>query len=296
MDLTRRDLLTATACAATMAAFPAAAAGADAADAQASALLDRIAERQLADQPGDATQLGLDKGARAALKSRLGDNSAAGQHTIARHLREGLTQLEAVPIDRLGAEVRTHVEVVQEAYGLALDGFAFPYGDVAVGSWRNSPYVVIQNVGAFLDTPRMLDSDHLIARPPMPRPISTGSNPMPSSSTARPSGSRPRAAEGRGRARFPARQALKQIALDAQRQCRRLGAGYLARQSHRGDGRRFAATPQRCCQGQGHPRARPADRRAGTPPRAATSDAGVWKFRTARPITPGRYGPARPRG
>jgi uncharacterized protein (DUF885 family) len=165
MDLTRRDLLTATAGAATMAAFPAAAAGADAADAQASALLDRIAERQLADQPGDATQLGLDKGAHAALKSRLGDNSAAGQHTIARHLREGLTQLNAVPIDRLGAEVRTHVEVVQEAYGLALDGFAFPYGDVAVGGYRNSPYVVIQNVGAFLDTPKLLDSNHLIATP-----------------------------------------------------------------------------------------------------------------------------------
>jgi uncharacterized protein (DUF885 family) len=116
MDLTRRDLLTATAGAATMAAFPAAAAGADAADAQASALLDRIAERQLADQPGDATQLGLDKGAHAALKSRLGDNSAAGQHTIARHLREGLTQLNAVPIDRLGAEVRTHVDVIQASF------------------------------------------------------------------------------------------------------------------------------------------------------------------------------------
>jgi uncharacterized protein (DUF885 family) len=37
---------------------------------------------------------------------------------------------------------------------------------VAVGSWRNTPYVVIQNVGAYLDTPRFLDSDHRIESAP----------------------------------------------------------------------------------------------------------------------------------
>ena len=42
------------------------------------------------------------------------------------------------------------------------DGFALPYGDITVGSWRNTPYVVIQNVGAYLDIPRFLDSDHPI--------------------------------------------------------------------------------------------------------------------------------------
>src|SRR3546814_18321972 len=49
---------------------------------------------------------------------------------------------------------------VESAYGVALDGFALPYGDVAVGGWRNTPYVVIQNVGAYLDIPKFLDSDH----------------------------------------------------------------------------------------------------------------------------------------
>ena len=33
---------------------------------------------------------------------------------------------------------------------------------MAVGGWRNTPYVVIQNVGAYLDIPRFLDSDHRI--------------------------------------------------------------------------------------------------------------------------------------
>ncbi len=52
--------------------------------------------------------------------------------------------------------------MVKSAYRVALDGFAQPYGDVAVGGWRNTPYVVIQNVGAYLDVPRFLDTDHRV--------------------------------------------------------------------------------------------------------------------------------------
>ena len=53
--------------------------------------------------------------------------------------------------------------MVRSAYRTAIEGFALPYGDVAVGGWRNTPYVVVQNVGAYLDVPRFLDSDHMIA-------------------------------------------------------------------------------------------------------------------------------------
>ena len=74
--------------------------------------------------------------------------------------------------------------MVRIAYATALDGFALPYGDVAVGGWRNTPYVVIQNVGAYLDVPRFLDSDHRSRTPPTPKPISPASKAMPSSSTA----------------------------------------------------------------------------------------------------------------
>jgi uncharacterized protein (DUF885 family) len=41
-----------------------------------------------------------------------------------------------------------------------------PYGDVPVGGWRITPYVVIQNVGAYLDVPRFLDADHRIEQAP----------------------------------------------------------------------------------------------------------------------------------
>ena len=63
---------------------------------------------------------------------------------------------------RLDHATRTSVEVVRSAYSTALEGMALPYGDITVGSWRNTPYVVIQNVGAYLDLPRFLDSDHSI--------------------------------------------------------------------------------------------------------------------------------------
>ncbi|HEY7797223.1 MAG TPA: hypothetical protein VIA80_00545, partial [Hyphomonadaceae bacterium] len=54
---------------------------ADAPDA--AALLAEIAEEMLADYPENATSLGIDVGARAGLKARLTDRSAAGQQAIA---------------------------------------------------------------------------------------------------------------------------------------------------------------------------------------------------------------------
>jgi len=125
-----------------------------------SALLDSIGENLLWLDPEQATTLGVDTGARAALRSRLKDRSAAGQERIAATLRADLARAEAVDVAPLSHSTRTSVEVVRSAYRTALEGFAQPYGDVAVGSWRNTPYVVIQNVGAYLDTPRFLDADH----------------------------------------------------------------------------------------------------------------------------------------
>src|SRR5688572_6807625 len=88
--------------------------------------------------------------------------SSAGQRRVAQQLRADLGALAAVDAGGLTHAVRTSVEVVRSAYMTALDGFALPYGDITVGGWRNTPYVVIQNVGAYLDVPRFLDSDHSI--------------------------------------------------------------------------------------------------------------------------------------
>ena len=133
-----------------------------ASDADASKLLDSIGENLLRLNPGMATLLGIDTGARAAMRSQLEDRSAAGLQRVRDLLKQDLARAEAFDVSALSFPVRTSVEVVRSAYKTALDGFALPYGDVAVGGWRNTPYVVIQNVGAYLDIPRFLGAEHPI--------------------------------------------------------------------------------------------------------------------------------------
>lgn len=127
---------------------------------EASALLDSIADNLLAHSPEGATSLGIDTGARAAMRGKLGDRSAAGQKAVADTLAADVKRIRAFDTAGLDHATRTSLAVVESAYDVALAGFAQPYGDVAVGGWRNTPYVVIQNVGAYLDIPRFLDSDH----------------------------------------------------------------------------------------------------------------------------------------
>jgi len=131
-------------------------------DTDALKLLDEIADNLLKLGPEGATSLGIDTGARAALRSELTDRSEAGKQRIASQVRSDLDRVKAFDHKGLSHAARTSVEVVRSAYATALEGFALPYGDITVGGWRNTPYVVIQNVGAYLDVPRFLDSDHPI--------------------------------------------------------------------------------------------------------------------------------------
>ena len=131
-------------------------------DAQAMRLLDQIAEDLLRLFPETATSLGIDTGSRAALRSQLADRSADGVQRVAQQVRAALQRINALATADLSHPVGTSVAVVRSACSTALEGFALPYGDITVGGWRNTPYVVIQNVGAYLDVPRFLDSDHRI--------------------------------------------------------------------------------------------------------------------------------------
>jgi uncharacterized protein (DUF885 family) len=164
--LSRREVVAALASAAALSLVPACAR--DQAptpatnEADAIALLDRLADNLLRLLPESATSLGIDVGARAALRSQLADRSAEGQQRVAQQLREDLERVTAFNTSGLSHATRTSLEVVRSAYATSLEGFALPYGDITVGGWRNTPYVVIQNVGAYLDIPRFLDSDHRI--------------------------------------------------------------------------------------------------------------------------------------
>ena len=131
-------------------------------EADALKLLDDVAGNLLRLSPESATSLGIDSGTRASLRSQLTDRSTGGQQQIANQIRNDLQRVNAFNAASLSHATRTSFEVVRSAYAKAVEGFALPYGDVAVGGWRNTPYVVIQNVGAYLDIPRFLDSDHPI--------------------------------------------------------------------------------------------------------------------------------------
>ncbi|MBS0474414.1 MAG: DUF885 domain-containing protein [Proteobacteria bacterium] len=126
----------------------------------ADAFLEAVAWQLLDLGPEGATSLSIDTGAHAGLRRRLSDRSPRGQQQIAALLRDSLKIARRFDGNALSPQTRTSLAVVESAFSTALDGFALPYGDVAVGGWRNTPYVVIQNVGAYLDTPRFLDGDH----------------------------------------------------------------------------------------------------------------------------------------
>jgi uncharacterized protein (DUF885 family) len=162
LTFTRREAVAALAASAALPLVSCRRAGPAATDADASSLLDSIGENLLRLSPTSATSLGVDTGANAALRSRLDDRSPTGQQHLANLLKQDLGRAEALDVSGLSFPVRTSVEVVRSAYKTALDGFALPYGDVAVGGWRNTPYVVIQNVGAYLDIPRFLGAEHPI--------------------------------------------------------------------------------------------------------------------------------------
>ncbi|MBA3666111.1 MAG: DUF885 domain-containing protein [Sphingomonas sp.] len=128
--------------------------------AEAGSLIESLGDNLLGLYPESATSLALDIGARAPLRSLLTDRSPGGQRHIADVVRADLARAESVNTAALDHSTATSFAVVRSAYRTALEGFAFPYGDVAVGGYRNTPYVVIQNVGAFIDVPRFLDTDH----------------------------------------------------------------------------------------------------------------------------------------
>lgn len=121
-------------------------------------LLDQIAWNFLEHHPTSATSAGVDNGEKAYLRSKLSATSGDALESLATTLREDRDAAHNFPRDGLSADQITSLDVIDSAYSTALDGLALPYGDVAVGSWRSTPYVVAQNVGAYIDFPRFFDA------------------------------------------------------------------------------------------------------------------------------------------
>lgn len=164
MTTSRRDFLVGTGAAIAVSGLPARAFASLGTDAR--ELLAELAEQLLAEYPESATGLGIDTGRRSHLKSKLTNRSAAGQQSIAQDVAKRLARLKAIDTSALDESTRSDVDVMRTAHEFAAEGFAFPYGDVALlnrnWSYRNAPYVVSQNTGAFLEIPSMLETRHTV--------------------------------------------------------------------------------------------------------------------------------------
>ncbi|HEY2753424.1 DUF885 domain-containing protein [Phenylobacterium sp.] len=134
-------------------------------DAAINRYFDSVAEHVLQTAPEQATSLGLDKGARVALKSQLGDASMARVSADRAWCDAGLAKLETFPDAGLSAAARLNKAVVTYAFELGRDAAPFDYGDNTLGSAMSesaTPYVVSQQGGAYSQGPEFLDSQHKI--------------------------------------------------------------------------------------------------------------------------------------
>src|SRR5476649_2995067 len=167
MNLSRRDLLaSAAAIGAETCCFGGAFGAAKApSNAAYGAICDNLADALLKDNPEGATFLGLDKGARAGLKSRLSDQSWA--HVAKDHevCAAWLGKLNAIAPAGLSPAAQVDKAVVTYALTLGRDAGKFDFGENTLASAMNedsTPYVVSQETGSFVIVPEFLDSQHKI--------------------------------------------------------------------------------------------------------------------------------------
>ena len=129
-------------------------------------LLEEATDFLLTSYPESASSAGIDTGKYAALKSRLGDRSLEGQAKIAGGVKSLLDKFKAFDRTGLPADQALNLEVVQTVFERTREGFEFEFGDNALlnsnWSYRNSPYVVAQNTGAFVEIPGFLGRSHQI--------------------------------------------------------------------------------------------------------------------------------------
>lgn len=127
------------------------------ADAEFVALTDRLFYERLPLSPQGATALGMDKGERAPLKSRLTDRSHAGfERGVAQH-QKAAAALRAIPAASLSPTAARQRELALWYEDRAIRSAQFGIPSV------QQPYVLSQRNGAYFEIPDFLDSQHAIA-------------------------------------------------------------------------------------------------------------------------------------
>src|SRR6185295_6822039 len=127
-------------------------------DAKLNQLFEDIFQERVRTSPELATQLGLDKGANAALKSKLDTrpNAVARQQNLARD-RRAIAQLNAVSPSTLSDAAKLNREVV--LYSLGTNTHAPARWDI---DSAQRPYLIFQQGGSYFSTPDFLNTAHTI--------------------------------------------------------------------------------------------------------------------------------------
>jgi uncharacterized protein (DUF885 family) len=128
-------------------------------DQQLDAALEQFFQEQLSESPEFVTQLGLDKGERAAAKSKLTDQSLANLEHLRALNADQLRRLQAIDRARLSAVNAVNYDAV--FFGTEATAEAdrrFPYGQQGAGA----PYVISQLTGSYQSTPSFLATQHTV--------------------------------------------------------------------------------------------------------------------------------------
>lgn len=134
----------------------------NAARTRARALYDQIFEGGLVASPMGATGLGLDTGARAALKSQLDSRTYADRLNTFKPLAAARPALAEVDGSALSGRDRSDYDTVVWMAERAAEIGAFPFGGVDSYGYP-CPYVVTQLTGLYQAVPDFLDSQHTVA-------------------------------------------------------------------------------------------------------------------------------------
>jgi uncharacterized protein (DUF885 family) len=156
--LDRRNLMLTGAATAVLAPFGADAQASE--DARLGALLDVFFQEGLRRRPERATQLGVDVGANADLRSRLSDGSPAGLAADKAQNADQLRRLAAIDRSGLSAMAKVNYDTLLYTRRSTAAVQAFDFGGSGFGP---SPYIVSQLTGAYQSTPQFLITKHPIA-------------------------------------------------------------------------------------------------------------------------------------
>lgn len=129
-------------------------------------LLSEATDLILNAYPESTSSAGIDKGKYLQHKSELSDRSPEGLAKIKADVKDMLGQLDKVDTKTLSSDEALNVDVVRTVFDMSVKGFDLDYGEVALlnsnWSWRNSPYAVAQNTGAFVEISSFLEASHSI--------------------------------------------------------------------------------------------------------------------------------------